>query len=102
RSPPCGVYSTPLDPSLAVHALEHETVVLWYDPARPEIGAELAALVGRWDSPVIVSPSDRIDEPIVATAWNRRKGYDEVTAEVEEFVDIYRRRGPENVPCEVV
>ncbi len=100
QSPTCGVYPTPLAPSLAVHALEHGVVVLWYDADRPDLAAELADVADNWDSHVIVSPSDNIDSPIVATAWNRRKAYSDVVPEVNEFVDIYRQRGPESVPCD--
>ncbi len=101
RAPACGVYPTALDRGLAVHALEHGTVVLWYDASRPELGGALAAVARGQDSHVIVSPSLGLDHPVVATAWNRRKGYDDVVPEVEEFVNTYRRRGPESVPCDL-
>lgn len=99
RSPFCGIYPTPLEPSLAVHALEHGVVVLWYDAARPELADDLAQIADGWDSHVIVSPHVGLGEPVVATAWNRLKAYPDVVPEVEEFVDTYRRRGPENVDC---
>ncbi len=101
RAPSCGIYPTPLDPSLAVHALEHGTVVLWYDAARPELGADLAEIADNWDSHVIVSPGVDLDDPIVATAWDRLKGYDTVVDEIDEFIDTYRRRGPEDVACDI-
>ena len=102
RSPSCRVYSTPLDRSLAVHALEHGAVVLWYDSALPDLSEELASVASGWSSHVIVSPSVGLSEPIVATAWNRLQGYPGVGSEVEEFVETYRRRGPENVSCDQV
>jgi len=101
-SPRCGVVPTPLDPSLAVHALEHGVVVLWYDTTRTDLGAELAALANTWDSHVIVSPSSVLNDPIVATAWNRIKAYPDFDAEIDEFIDTYRERGPERVPCEIL
>ncbi len=101
RAPACGVYPTALDPALAVHALEHGVVVLWYDASRPELGDSLAAVARRRESHVIVSPTLGLDHPVVATAWNRLKGYDDVVPEVEEFLDTYRRRGPENTPCDL-
>ena len=73
--------------------------MLWYDAARPELAEDLAQIADGWDSHVIVSPHVGLGEPVVATAWNRLKAYPDVVPEVEEFVDTYRRRGPENVDC---
>ena len=84
-----------------MHALEHGTVVLWYDINNPDLGSALAALMTNWDSHVIVSPSSELDAPIVATAWNRRMQFSEVSADVDAFIDTYRYRGPENVPCDI-
>ncbi|MFT7648750.1 MAG: hypothetical protein ACI8Y4_003502 [Candidatus Poriferisodalaceae bacterium] len=100
RAPSCGVYATPLQPSLAVHALEHGTVVLWCDAAQPELAGALADVANEFSSHVIVSPSLGLDQPVVATAWNRLKAYPDAVAEVQEFVETYRRRGPENVTCD--
>ena len=99
RAPACGNYPTQLDLSLSVHALEHGVVVLWYDAARPELGIALAEVADGWDSHVIVSPHSSLGDPVVATAWNRLKVYPEVIPEVAEFVDTYRKRGPERVAC---
>ena len=101
QSPQCGIYTTPLLPSLAVHGLEHGAVVLWYDAARPDLAAGLAEIANNWDSHVIVSPSARLDSPIVATAWQRSKAYQDVVPEVDEFVATYRQRGPEDVACDI-
>jgi len=43
-------------------------------------------------------PHPDIDAPVVATAWNRRKSFDQPGGDVREFVDTYRRRGPERRP----
>ena len=101
QAPRCGVYPTPLPLELAVHGLEHGTVVLWYDQSDPNLGVELVITMARWDSHVIVSPSEDLDAPVVATAWNRRMRFSEVSSEVEEFVDVYRNRGPENIGCPI-
>jgi hypothetical protein len=85
-----------------VHALEHGTVVLWYDINKPDLGSELASLMANWESHVIVSPSSELDAPIVATAWNRRTQFSEVSTDVDAFIDTYRNRGPEKVPCDIV
>lgn len=100
QAPVCADYPAQLDASLAVHALEHGVVVLWYDAARPELGSALADVAAGWDSHVIVSPHASLDEPVIATAWNRLKVYPDVVPEVAEFIDTYRRRGPERVACD--
>lgn len=102
QSPLCRTYPTPLDLSLAVHALEHGVVVLWYDAARPELADALMEVAESWDSHVIVSPSVGLGDPVVATAWNRLKAYPGVVPEVEDFIDAYRNRGPEDVDCDRV
>jgi hypothetical protein len=101
RAPRCGTYRQPLDPSLAVHALEHGTVVLWYDADRPELAEQLEEATERWDSHVLISANAQLDQPVVATAWRRLKAYDDAgDPEIAEFVDTYRRRGPERQPCD--
>lgn len=99
-APRCGIYSQQLPPDLAVHALEHGTVVIWYQPGLADDDvARLRETVGRFDEGVILSPNGQLDQPIVATAWNRLKGYNGPDAEIEEFITTYRSRGPERVRC---
>jgi hypothetical protein len=100
-APRCGAYSSPLAKDLAVHGLEHGTVVLWYDIANPNLGSELSSLMSGWESHVSVSPSSELDAPIVATAWNRSMRFSDVSPEVDAFIDTYRNRGPERVPCDI-
>lgn len=101
QAPNCGVYTSQVPLDLAVHALEHGTVILWYQPQSPELAEQLIDLTSEWDSHVIISPNPGIDAPVVATAWNRRMTFDEVTPTVNEFVDVYRNRGPEAVLCDL-
>jgi hypothetical protein len=100
-APSCGPTSTPLDLGLAVHALEHGAVVVWY---QPELGEELREplleILREWDSHWILSPNPDIEDPVVATAWNRRKAFNGPGDDVLEFVDTYRGRGPERVACD--
>lgn len=98
-SPRCGIFSQQMPAEFAVHALEHGAVVLWYDEQNNEIAAGLSEIVGKFDDRVILSPSGQLDRPVVATAWNRLKSYDSADPEIEEFIDTYRNRGPEQVPC---
>ena len=99
-APRCGVLGEQLAPELAVHALEHGSVVIWYQPGLDgdKIG-ELRAIVGRFDDRVILSSNGQLDQPIVATAWNRLKPYEPGDPELEEFIETYRGRGPESVRC---
>ena len=99
-APGCRIYSEPLAPQLAVHALEHGAVILYHQPDDTETALALEEVAAEWDSHVIVAPNDGIDAAVVATAWNRRKSYDGVEPEVREFIDTYRQRGPEKVDCE--
>lgn len=99
-APACGSASQGLALDLAVHALEHGTVVVWH---RPDINDDLRDdaldVLGEWDSHWILSPNPDIDEPFVATAWNRLKTFDQPDVAFREFVDTYRKRGPERVDC---
>ena len=99
-APACGRLSEPLELDLAVHALEHGAVVVWYQPDVAENArADAASLLREWDSHWILSPNPDVDSPFVATAWNRLEAFDEPGPELREFVDTYRRRGPERVDC---
>lgn len=98
-APRCGVSQRALPLDLAVHALEHGAVVFWYDESQPELAQELGEVVDNFRSHVIVSPSADLESDIVATAWNRRIDITNGATEAQEFAETYRRRGPENVPC---
>ncbi len=100
RSARCGVYTSPLELDLAVHALEHGAVVLWYEAEQPALGQALVSATDRWDTHVIITPGSGLDAPVVATAWNRRMLFPTVDESVAEFVATYRNRGPESVPCD--
>lgn len=101
-APACGVAPSQLDPGLAVHALEHGAVVLWYDPASDDLADRLPDILDDWDSHWILSPNSDIADPIVATAWNRRMSFQDADEPaLREFVETYRERGPERVSCPV-
>lgn len=90
----------PLQPALAVHALEHGAVVIWYQLEREEeLREPLVELLSGWDSHWVLSPNASIDEPVVATAWERRQSFDDVGEGLSDFIDTYRQRGREKVPC---
>ncbi len=101
-APQCGVLAGGLPLEFAVHALEHGVVVVWYRPdLEADVLPELTTMIEAWNSNVIVAPNPRIAEPLVATAWNRLKRFDVVGPDVAEFIDVYRRRGPEGVTCDI-
>ena len=103
RSPNCGIFTSQVPLELAVHSLEHGAVVIWYRPDLQEtLLPGLQELIDGWDSHVLISPNSGISEPIVATAWNRLKRYDELDPELDEFIETYRRRGPESLDCAIV
>jgi hypothetical protein len=99
-SPSCGVLTEQLPPELAIHTLEHGGVVIWYQPTlEAEVVAGLASMVNAFDDRVILSPNAELEDPVVVTSWRHLKAYDGADPEIEEFIDIYRFRAPENVPC---
>ena len=98
-APRCSTYRDGLELPLAVHALEHGTVILWYDADSPELVEELDQVADRWDSHVIVAANPDLDTPVVATAWNRRFAFEADDPRIAEFVEIYRQRGPEKIDC---
>lgn len=99
-SPRCGILGQEIPPEFAVHALEHGAVVIWYQPslAAEELSA-LSAIVRGFDDRVILSPNALLTDPVVATSWTRLKVYAGADAELEQFIETYRGRGPENFAC---
>lgn len=66
----CGVYDRPVDEGLAVHALEHGTVWITYDP---ELGRdEIRTLAAALPAEGILSPYDGLPGPVVVTVWGRQ------------------------------
>jgi hypothetical protein len=97
-----GFYEEPQMPEELVHSLEHGHVVIYYDAARlsPEELSAVRALAqkyrGNWDGVVAVPRTDP-EHAIILTAWERGlrlTGYD--VSLVDQFVDLFRGRGPEN------
>lgn len=96
----CGIFTQQIPAGLAVHALEHGTVVIWYRPdVEEQLGPGLREIVGEFDDRVILSPNADLVQPVVATAWNRLKAYDSANPEIAEFIETYRGRGPERIAC---
>lgn len=86
-----GVKDGAVDDELAVHNLEHGGIVINYKGLSPDDLASLKTLVRRLNGgaypKVMLRPYDRIENGIVATAWNwslRLERYDE--SQVTKFV----------------
>ena len=99
------VGDNPLDQQIrnefAVHSLEHGTVVIWYQPTVDDATVSgLKDIVNRFDHHVILSPNAEMTDPVVATAWLRLKAYDGADPEIEEFIAVFRERGPDKVRCD--
>jgi hypothetical protein len=97
---PPGLYETQQSPTRLVHALEHGNIVIYYDePGAAALASlrEWAALYdGQWDG-VVVTPSPRLGEEIVLTAWTKTLRLEKFDAEAAAaFIDAFRGRGPEN------
>jgi hypothetical protein len=99
-----GFYDTPQQNGFLVHALEHSNIIIYYDPAqvRPETLTALKALAAKYTNSfagVIVTPRTDATYEVIATAWQnwvRQKTYD--ATQMQQFIDLYRGKGPEQVP----
>lgn len=99
-APGCGILNQPLPPELAVHALEHGVVVIWYQPSlETSVISDLASIVRQYDDRVILAPNAGLTDPVVATSWTRLKAYSGADAEIPSFIETYRNRGPESLRC---
>ena len=102
-----GAYST--SPSLwyPVHSMEHGRVTVQYSPDLPE--EDQLALKGVFDeSPegMLFFPNPQMSSEVAVTAWTQLltcktfAGGATIDA-IRDFRDIYRGRGPENVPIQL-
>ncbi|HZK51620.1 MAG TPA: DUF3105 domain-containing protein [Actinomycetota bacterium] len=100
---PCGIHGTQIADELYVHSLEHGTVGVLYDPQKVEVETirDIEALVGEYDDRTIAAPYPGTETPISVTSWNKMMRLDEFEEDtVTEYIDAFRGRGPENLPCE--
>ena len=91
----CGIYTTPVEQTRAVHSLEHGAVWLTYRPglAADQL-AELTALAGKQDY-LLLSPVAEQTSPIVATAWGKQLAVDSGSDErLAPFIKKYSQ-GPQ-------
>lgn len=66
----CGVYDVPVPDENAVHALEHGTVWITYEPGLRQ--GDVDRLAGQLPDEGILSPYDGLPGPVVITVWGRQ------------------------------
>ncbi|QDG61684.1 DUF3105 domain-containing protein [Pseudarthrobacter sp. NIBRBAC000502771] len=91
----CGIYTTPVEQTRAVHSLEHGAVWLTYRPdLAPDQLAALTDLAGQQDY-LLLSPVAGQSSPVVATAWGKQLAVDSGSDErLAPFIKKYRQ-GPQ-------
>lgn len=98
----CGFYRDPIIPELAVHSMEHGAVWITHAPDLPEDQVQRLQELAQ-QSYVLVSPYERLDEPVVASAWGRQLRVDDADDErLDQFVRAFRQgeQAPEpGAPC---
>jgi hypothetical protein len=96
-----GFYTEAPRPGNLVHSLEHGNIVLYYNPATVSTAdtEKLRTLTtqypGLFEGLVVVPRSDPT-YPLILTAWRHRlrlRTYDQ--AAIDNFLDLFRGRGPE-------
>ena len=88
-----GIHTAPIAKGLQVHNLEDGGVVVQYKcPAGcPELLEQLTAVVGRYETRVILAPYPAMDRRIGLTAWTRIDTFDEFDEQrIVRFIDAYR------------
>lgn len=94
-----GFYKDSMSREALVHAMEHGSVVIYYDKpgdaAMKLIRSWTDKYQGVWDG-VIAVPHEGLGEKVVLTAWQHRLELTKMDARAAFFVDAFRGRGPEN------
>jgi hypothetical protein len=88
---PWGVHTRPILPQLQVHNLEDGGVLVQYSCDCPELVAQLAEIVRRYDRFVILAPYPTMKSRIALTAWTRLDTLEEFDgARIVQFIEAYR------------
>jgi hypothetical protein len=101
---PDQVYTTAPPKENYVHTLEHGRIELQYRPGAPSaVRDALQAVYDQSPAHVLLFPNNTgMPFEVAATAWKQRLGCPRFDARVPEalsrFRDVYRDRGPEQVP----
>ena len=103
RPAPWGIHSEPLPNERQVHNLEHGGIMIQYNTEDPNLITQLRRFAQKQsDFPcfLIVAPYPDMQITVAVTAWRvlgTMDSYDE--ERLQEFVDSYRNKGPERLPC---
>jgi hypothetical protein len=90
---PWGIHTEPIPRELQVHNLEDGGVVVQYRCATPcpDLADQLARLVRRYETQVILAPYPGMRTRIALTAWTRLDAFDDFDeARIERFIRAYR------------
>lgn len=95
-----GFYTQPQQKEELVHALEHGSVVVYYDTLTDETQQTLKRWAGQhkgmWDGLVVV-PGENLNGKLLLQAWAKSLTLqDEDLDAAAAFIDKHRGRGPEN------
>jgi uncharacterized membrane protein YgcG len=100
---PCGTYAQTPPNEQFVHALEHGTVGILYNPAEvpAEDIASIEELVREYDSHVLSAPYPNMEQsPIAVTSWGEMMRLDSFDAgDTREYIDAFINKGPEKINC---
>lgn len=98
----CGIYTTEVPDVLAVHNLEHGTVVIQYQPdLDPSQVEALEAYARTKSSHILVAPRADMADPVVVTSWTRMLRLDDADiGTIDIYYEEFVFSGPEvGVPC---
>ena len=90
---PDGIHAEPIADELQVHNLEDGAVIIQYDcpGGCDELVAQLAELVSRYPSELILAPYPEMESRIALTAWGRIYRLEDFDEErIISFIDAYR------------
>ena len=90
---PWGIHTEPIPRELQVHNLEDGGVVVQYRCATPcpDLVDQLARIVRRYETQVILAPYPGMRMRIALTAWTRLDAFDDFDeARIERFIRAYR------------
>ena len=101
---PWGIQNQPIDDKISVHNIEHGGIIIHYRASLESADVQkldtLARELQRRNPCVVMvpRPDDRIEAPVVVTAWNYLMPLAEVdTAKITSFFESRIGRGPEQV-----
>ena len=99
----CGVYAQPLSNPNMLHALEHGSVGILYQPEAEEKDIkEAESIVADYDSHVLSAPYEGLEDPFTIVAWAHLMRLDSFDrAAIVEYIETFREGGdaPESSDC---